>query len=407
MNDKAPKTKANVNVLSLDGGGIRGLLPAMFLTAIETYTGKAISELFDIISGTSTGGLLALALVKPDQQDKSKPAFKAEELIGLYEKEGEKIFASSTFDGLLRLGGLTEEKYPAESLESLLAEYFADTPLADALADVLITSYDIKNRQPFYFKSRLARNLESFNFAMKDVARATSAAPTYFEPAQVSPVEDLNKEDPRKWYLVDGGIFANNPGLLAYAEANRGEHQKNICLCSIGTGQTSIALDYEDAKGWGAIQWVKPLIDIVFDGVSDSVDGILKRLLTYDHDYYRFQVLLQNVKEDMDNTDPENLQALKALAHKEIYPTTDEAGNPVLSEELREACDRLLVNKFYPLKAKDVGKACGVSAQKAAASIKNLGLSEDDQFSYEISKGDSVERWYALEIIEKVKASLT
>lgn len=407
MKENSTKTTPNLNVLSLDGGGIRGLIPAMFLTAIEKYTGKAISELFDIISGTSTGGLIALALVKPAKKGSSIPAFKAEALIDLYEKDGNKIFASDTLDSIFRLGGLTEEKYSAESLEELLDKYFENTPLSDALSNVLITSYDIKNRRPFYFKSKRARKLESHNFAMKDIARATSAAPTYFEPASVSPFEDQNKKDPRKWFLVDGGVFANNPGLLAYAEANTGTAKKNICLCSIGTGQTSISLDYDDAKDWGAIQWVRPLIDIVFDGVSDSVDEILKQLLTYDHDYYRFQVMLEGVKEDMDNVEPKNLEALKKLTHKVIYPSTTEAGTPVLSEELREACDQLLVNKFYPLKAKDVGKACGISAQKAASQIKKQKLHLNKDFTFTLRKGKSSAVWYSSAIIKEVKASLS
>ncbi|MCB9299084.1 MAG: patatin-like phospholipase family protein [Lewinellaceae bacterium] len=404
-------TARPVNVLSLDGGGIRGLILSLFLEAIETRTGKPISALFDIIAGTSTGGILALALSKPKEPGSQEPAFKASELVKLYDENGDKIFFRSISRMIETLGGLIEEKYSAQGLEGLLQRYFGETRLKEALCDVLITSYDIENRRPFYFKSSLARILPDYDHHMKDVARATSAAPTYFEPAKI-PAEN---NQAGYWALVDGGVFANNPGLLAYTEAIRGRAPKNICLVSIGTGQMTSPLSYEAAKGWGAAQWVRPIIDVVFDGVSDSVDEVLARLLTYDNDYYRFQVDLKGVDEAMDNVEQDNLAALKKLAGQVIYPNRDEAGKPVLNEKLSEACDRLLINKFYPLNAKAVGQACGLPFQKVVTLIKNLQLDLDHSLcftrTYFVNKkksGQKVEKqesWYAPQMVDKVKAA--
>jgi patatin-like phospholipase/acyl hydrolase len=170
-------------VLSIDGGGIRGIIPAMVLTEIERRTGKATSELFDLVAGTSTGGILALGLTKPEQD--GAPEYGAERLIELYETEGEKIFDRPVWHRLQHSGwGLAEEKYPSKGIEEVAKRYFKDVYLAEALTEVLVTAYEIERRGPWFFKRRHARdkNREGDNFLMRDVARATSAAPTFFEP---------------------------------------------------------------------------------------------------------------------------------------------------------------------------------------------------------------------------------
>ncbi len=171
---------------------------------------------------------------------------------------------------------------------------------------------------------------------MRQVARATSAAPTYFEPAK------LEGEGPADYYaLVDGGVFANNPAMCAYVEARRileaeGAAASDVLVVSLGTGQLTDRLRYEEAAGWGLLGWARPLIDVVFDGVSDTVDFQLKELLppSKDHTrrYYRFQRELVEVSDAMDNVSPQNLHDLKLLAAAMIH---DE------DEKLSELCERL------------------------------------------------------------------
>ena len=172
-------------VLSIDGGGIRGIIPAMVLAEIERRTGKLTSEVFDLVAGTSTGGILALGLTKPGQGGKAQ--YSAETLIELYETEGEKIFARPGWHQILSVGGVADAKYPLKGIEEVAKKYFKDVHLAEALTEVLVTAYEIERRGPWFFKRRHARdkNREGDNFLMRDVARATSAAPTYFEPLQL------------------------------------------------------------------------------------------------------------------------------------------------------------------------------------------------------------------------------
>src|ERR671916_836359 len=131
-------------VLSIDGGGIRGIIPAIVLAEIERRTGKRIAEMFDLVAGTSTGGILALGLTKPGQD--GKPEYSAKKLIELYETEGDKIFSMSVWHRVHSGWGLAEEKYPSESIEEVAKLYFGDVALWQAHKEVRVTAYEIEKR---------------------------------------------------------------------------------------------------------------------------------------------------------------------------------------------------------------------------------------------------------------------
>ncbi|MGH8059986.1 MAG: patatin-like phospholipase family protein [Candidatus Entotheonellia bacterium] len=290
-------------ILSIDGGGIRGIIPAMLLAEIETITGKRIAHLFDLIAGTSTGGILTLGLCKPNAA--SLPEYAAAQLVELYEKRGREIFARSFWRGVSTVGGLTDEKYPHAPLEGILSEYFGETPLAAAITNALISSYDLESRQPFFFKSWRD---EAKAVAMKWAARATSAAPTYFEPLQLQIGDKLLT-------LVDGGVYLNNPAVSAYAEARRlYPEEGDLRVVSLGTGQLTRPIHYDEAKGWGLTEWAIPLLSVVFDGVSAAADYQLGQILGAR--FFRFQTELDIASDDMDNASRANIEALKLEARQ-------------------------------------------------------------------------------------------
>ena len=183
-------------ILSIDGGGIRGVIPAVLLTEMEKRTSKAVYSIFDLIAGTSTGGILAAGLVAPASPDHEStspsPRFKASDLLALYEEHGKDIFRRSFCDRITSLWGWADEKYPNDGIETVLENYFGNAELKDAFTEILVTSYEIEERQPYFFKSRKAQeNPQERNHFLRDVARATSAAPTYFEPAEIRTVGEL------------------------------------------------------------------------------------------------------------------------------------------------------------------------------------------------------------------------
>jgi patatin-like phospholipase/acyl hydrolase len=308
-------------VLSIDGGGIRGIIPAMVLAEIERRTGKLTSEVFDLVAGTSTGGILALGLTKPGQGGKAQ--YSAETLIELYETEGGKIFDLSVWHQLQSVGGFAEEKYPSKGIEEVAKRYFDDVPLAEALTEVLVTAYEIERRGPWFFKRRHARDQDrkGDNFLMREVARATSAAPTYFEPLQL----EWGPYGERAF--IDGGVHSNNPAMCAYVEAIKIYPEEDILVVSLGTGEPTREMPYEEVKGWGLALWAQPILNVVFDGVSDTVDYQLRELLPAEGEnrrYYRFQTVLDIGKDDMDDASATNIQSLKTKA-REIIDENDVA----------------------------------------------------------------------------------
>jgi uncharacterized protein len=302
-----------VKILSIDGGGIRGLIPAMILAKIEEMTSKPISQLFDIIAGTSTGGIVALALTMPDKNNKDIPAYSANDLISLYTDKGEKIFSRNIFHRITSVDGILDEKYPSSGIESVLKECFGTVMLSEALTPVLIPCYEIGLRKPFFFKSWHAKDpsKEKYDFNMWKIARATSAAPTYFEPFKL----EIDGKGQADYYsLIDGGVYANNPAMCAFAEAKvMFENTADILMVSLGTGELTHSISYNDAKDWGLVNWAKPILGTVFDGVSDTVDYQLRQLLHRDR-YYRIQASLAQLgKDGIDDASKENIHELKLL----------------------------------------------------------------------------------------------
>lgn len=301
-------------ILSIDGGGIRGLIPALVLAEFERQTGRAIADCFDLIAGTSTGGILALGLTRPGAD--GRPAFPAEALADLYRKEGGRIFAESPWRRITNPLGLRAAKYPSEGIEGVLQTFFGESRLKEALTEVFVTAYDIEQRDAFFYRRRKARGDARYDVPMRVAARATSAAPTYFEPALVAWPEGRD-------VLVDGGVFANNPAMCAYAEARQtlereGREADDILLVSLGTGLYAKPFRYEEAKGWGVAGWARPVLDVIFDGVADTVDYQLRQLLAPGPGnvprYHRFQADLNADLSEMDDTSPGHLQGLQQAA---------------------------------------------------------------------------------------------
>lgn len=294
-----------VRVLSIDGGGIRGIVPALVLAELERRSERRISELFDLVAGTSTGGILGCALTLAG--DDGGPRFRAEEMLDLYEREGPRIFRRSPWRTIRTVGGLVDERYPTEPLADALETYFGDALLSSALVDTMVTAYELERRQVYVVKSW---QTEKGEIRARDAVHATSAAPTYFEPVAVD-------HDGERRSLVDGGVFAANPAMCAYAEAVRRRPGRDVVVVSLGTGQLIRPIRHREAVDWGLVEWVRPLIDVIFDGVADAVDYQLEHLLG--DDYFRLQTRLDmGARDDMDDASQENMRALRSVAERLI-----------------------------------------------------------------------------------------
>lgn len=325
-----PQSPAPIRILALDGGGIRGIIPAMILARIEKLTGCSIADHFDLVAGTSTGGILAIGLTIP--KSPGGPLYSAQEFVEMYEREGRRIFPRPLIRARFT-SGLFWKKYSSAGIAQVMAEYFGDSRLRDAVTDVLVTGYEIERRFPFFFKSSNARQHTDYDFAARDIARATSAAPVYFEPMRIC--SGTNSET---YTLIDGGIFANNPAACALVEARtQYPWAERYVMVSLGTGSFIRTVPLGFARYWGAVEWVKPLIDAVFDGVSGTVDYQLRQLMPTG--YYRFQPKLSAENQGLDDASPRNIASLKRQANKLIEEK---------SAELDQLCHELLAPNPQP-----------------------------------------------------------
>jgi patatin-like phospholipase/acyl hydrolase len=280
-----------VRVLAIDGGGIRGLIPALVLAEIERRTGRRVAQLVDLVAGTSTGAILACALTRPDP-------LPAAEVAGLYLEEGPRIFARSLLKTVTSADGYLDERYDDAGLVAALQRYLGDARLVDATVPVLLTAYDLQGRTAVLLRSSDGGG----GVSMVDAAHASSAAPTYFQPVRVGAMT-----------LVDGGVFAVNPSLAAFAET---AGQPLEVLASLGTGEHTRPLPYDKVKGWGRLEWAGPIIDVVFDGSADAVDEQLTRLAG--ERYVRLQTRLDEASDDLDDASERNLAALRREAERLI-----------------------------------------------------------------------------------------
>jgi patatin-like phospholipase/acyl hydrolase len=282
-----------VKILAIDGGGIRGLIAARVLAEIERRCGRPAGELFDLVAGTSTGAIIACALTKPDPMP-------AAEIARIYLEEGPQIFERSLLKRITSANGYLDERYDADGLVASLRRHFGTARLPDVRPAILLTAYDLERRRAVFLR-------RDDYLSLVDAAHASCAAPSYFEPVRLGSAT-----------LIDGGVFATNPSMCAYAQVS-GDLE---LLVSLGTGEHTRRLRYEEVKDWGRLEWARPVLDVVFDGTADAVDLQLEALMGAG--YVRLQTPLDEASDDLDDVTPENLAALEREAERLIAARDDE-----------------------------------------------------------------------------------
>jgi uncharacterized protein len=246
------------HILSLDGGGIKGLFAASVLAALETDLKTSIVEHFDLVVGTSTGGIIALAL---------GAGLRPAEIVDLYTRMGAGVFAGSHVRGPRRL---VHSKYDAGPLRAALDRVFGDRQLWQSVVPLVIPAYDLTSDRIHLFKTphheRLRRDWPT---CMTDVAMASSAAPTYL------PAYELNG-----FRFVDGGVWANNPLMVGIAEAVSmfGRSLEDIRVFSLSTTSDLSDRDRRLDHG-GMVQWASNAVDVVLSGQSMGANTAAFHLL--------------------------------------------------------------------------------------------------------------------------------
>ncbi|MBO6754839.1 MAG: patatin-like phospholipase family protein [Roseibium sp.] len=330
-------TRTKKFILSIDGGGVRGLIPLRILESIESRlahrgVNAPMHACFDLMCGTSTGGLIAAGLSAPKPGgEKGEAAATLAELRMFYERDARDIFVNSIGKRLSRMitnpFGLFDESYDARPLEKILKDRFGWTSMASGLTRLVLTAYDIETRAAVFMTNGMQHNgSQPDDYYFWQAVRATTAAPAYFEPAKV---ENLSRK--RDEALIDGGVFMNDPAIAAYLEARKlGWASEDIVLLSLGTGRApERPFPYAEATGWGALGWMQPskgvpILSIFSDGQAQTASYQAEHLFNEMDGarYIRLNGTIPADAEAMDNARPGNIIALNGAADRIIRDQT-------------------------------------------------------------------------------------
>ncbi|KAJ6337859.1 hypothetical protein OIU76_007524 [Salix suchowensis] len=377
-----PPTFGNlITVLSIDGGGIRGLIPGTIINFLESELQKLdgedarIADYFDVIAGTSTGGLVTAMLTCPDENN--RPLFAAKDIKDFYLNQCPKIFPQpsigrcSCFSRVKKvMKALSGPKYDGKYLHGLVKEQLGNRRLHHTLTKIVIPTFDIKTFQPTIFSSFEAKINHSLDALLSDICIATSAAPTYL-PAHYFETKDEQTGKVREFNLIDGGVAANNPqALIAISEVTK-EIVKGspdffpikpmdygrFLLISLGTGSPKAQEKYKAAEvaKWGVLGWLTsggsaPVIDAFSHASADMVDlhiSVVLQALHSENNYLRIQDdTLSREEYSVDMATKTNLEDLvevgERLLKKPVSRVNLESGlcEPWIDETNEEALAR-------------------------------------------------------------------
>lgn len=255
-------------ILSIDGGGIRGIYPAHVLRCIEERLQVNLFDTFDMIAGTSTGSIIAAGV---------STGVPAADIVAMYKEHGAEIFRKKRFilpwNKLNIFHPMFDSVYDAQYLENVLTEVFQDKRLGDIKKPLLLPSTDIGNGCVHVLKSGYSKEFTRDNAVLvKDAVLASCSAPTYFDPHRLN-----------EYLLADGGLWANNPALAAVIDAQKrlGVAQDDIQILTIGTGHSKTMYGTNASRKWGLVNgWKhKEFISFILSLQSQSALNYLNLIL--------------------------------------------------------------------------------------------------------------------------------
>ena len=391
-------------MLVINGGGVKGIIPARILQEFETITGKRVTDLFDSVVGTSVGGIIAAAMFTPGTPGSKTPQYSPEYMVNLMLHRAGEIFPEkgwtdsgyvaggaglSGFAAGAKLGalaggpigaavgsvlgvvgslsahsyanggdGIVTAKYGREGLDKILEEHFGDLNLTDTIKPVTLTSFSLDKDGPRIWSTfRAKKNSSKYDFYLKDATAATSAAPTYFRP------HVTNLPDGRTFIDVDGALFANHPifvGARHLKDVYRSKRETLSCddtydklvVVSLGTGR-SPGKEIKHLSDWsptGGISWM--MGDRITDKLlraSEQSDEIASGIFTHSK---MINIEIEEKLSELDNSKRDNLLALKART--EQYLSSKKLEISTLSRCLKEVGEKNSIDTENCVKAFDI-----------------------------------------------------
>lgn len=320
------KLKRPRHLLSIDGGGIKGIVPATILVYLEerlqALSGQSsarLTDYFDWVAGSSTGGILACFYLLPDSINPSRAKLSAKEALELYLQQGQQAFQRTFLQRVRNSLGLATERYSHRMLERQLKKTIGkDVALHDLIRPCLIPTFTRQTDQPVFFNSQGKESDWFSNLKAWQVAKATSSAPGFFRPTL------LRTKQGQRIPLIDGSAWTTDPALCLYwaarEEACNSKTSRNLesdghtILLSLGTGKLNRRYLLQELRKQRTKR--KPLINKMLAKQSTSAQQQIRDIFSrYEQKgaYYRLDPRLTESASAMDNVSPENLQALHEI----------------------------------------------------------------------------------------------
>ena len=325
---------ATRHILSIDGGGVRGIVAAVLLEALEQErqalkATRPFADCFDLIAGTSTGAIVAAGLALPNENGDG-PLATPGDLRELYRRNARQIFPTNFWRKIPLLGRLPQffgPLYASEPLVGVLKNVLGNADFCDLRRNLLISSYAIEPRGTAFFRGGPEYHTTTLppevtkpadGVSVVDAVAGSAAAPTFFPPRKIT-----NSRSGEITTVIDGGVFLNDPSMLALADAVMLFPDDDIHVISIGTGRDIDPYPYERARRWGFLQWLAPagrfrtpLISSISDGQARAVNAQMKKLLGNNYHRFDYDLTQGYGSSALDDASPRNLKQLEAGALK-------------------------------------------------------------------------------------------
>jgi patatin-like phospholipase/acyl hydrolase len=298
-----------LRILTIDGGGMRGIIPAAILVYLESkiqeISGKPnahIIDYFDFVAGTSSGSIIITAMIIPN--DKGKAKLHMNNILDFYLRLGEILYACPKKHMFKTMFGWFGPKTPSINAEKVYLNIFDHYKLSDLIKPCLIPSYDILDRSITLYTNE--KDNPHATFFVKDIIRGATATPGIFEPS-------FFRNGTDKHVIIDGGVFAFNPTLITFVKLLESNYIFNDMLfISLGTGTgKDIHFQYEKAKYWGKIGWMQPYIDMVKTANNEVVSATMIKIFTKNpENYIRINPILNKSSRNMHDISKFNIDNL-------------------------------------------------------------------------------------------------
>ncbi|MES2252747.1 MAG: patatin-like phospholipase family protein [Pseudomonadota bacterium] len=307
--DESSTSSKTVRILSFDGGGVRGIVEAELVRLLEERLNEKqsgdkhvyLSDYFDIIGGTSAGGMLATFLTTPSSAGSMRPKYTAEDIVDILYHRVSDMFVPR----IISFGGLFGAKYRIDCLRSVAHEYLGDEKTNNTTRHTAVLTYDIRMQEAKLITSWDTKEV----FSKVDASTATAAAPSYFDPCEITTIPAARRagvatRTPKAYTLIDGGTAANNPALYLTIEAKKLYPQATqFELVSIGSGHSNKPLfDMQEA---GMLAWAPHVVSMFISAQTAQTEAFLAGMVP--GNYTRLTPLLNRGDTRLDNTDATNM----------------------------------------------------------------------------------------------------